>query len=286
MWVKLFWNHCVIIILRNTNISIKILREERLWCMHWIRQQSITQINIGKTFSSLWLFHYRTAHGFSILALICKKQVDVSLYPRSRCGRKKFKMCCEILKMRQEHGAELGGSRHSEGEGLRGSRKHIDMQIFVQRDPSVQRLRLHTLPVNYNIYSSNIFCTRHFHFTPVLFKCMKMTLSSQCMSGWLSFHVARGIATLLPSGVKKSSTKVFTHHHFNYRLSGTRSAETRTFSQHKDSKSYILALCYRGRAPLHPCFLFSDVYSLYMRADVYMSQGSQLKASLWLGCTW
>lgn len=67
------------------------------------------------------------------------------------------------------------------------------------------------------------------------------------------------------------------------------SAATRMRSQHKDRKSYTLPLCYRGRAPLRPLhshFLPSDVCSQYMQADVYMSQGSQLKASPWLGSTW
>lgn len=66
------------------------------------------------------------------------------------------------------------------------------------------------------------------------------------------------------------------------------SAATRARSQHKDRKSYTLPLCYGGRAPLrplHPHFLLSDVCSRYMRADVYMSRGSQLKASPWLGST-
>lgn len=115
---------------------------------------------------------------------------------------------------------------------MRGNRKHLDKQThtFLQRNPSVPKL--HALAVNYNTYSSNIFCTRYFYFNPVLFKCRKMTLSSQCASGCLRLHVARGIATLLPSGVKKSSTEVFAHQHFNYLLSGTGTAETRTLSQH------------------------------------------------------
>lgn len=113
---------------------------------------------------------------------------------------------------------ERKGNRQHESEGLRGNRKHLDKQTQVcPKNPSVQRL--HALTVNYNIYSSNVFCTRHFYFTPVLFKCLKMTLSSQCMSGWLRLYVARGII-VLPSGVRKSSTEVFTHHHFNYLLSG------------------------------------------------------------------
>lgn len=66
------------------------------------------------------------------------------------------------------------------------------------------------------------------------------------------------------------------------------SAATAMRSQHKDRKSCTLPLCSRGRAPLHPLhphFLFSDVCSRYMNADVYMSQGNQLKASPWLGST-
>lgn len=89
---------------------------------------------------------------------------------------------------------------------------------------------------------------------------------------------------LLPSGVRKSSTEVFSHIHLFPPQWDTVKKQERSLGINTGNHTLWL---YVAKDVLvfalpHAHFLFSDVCSLYMQADVYISQGSQLKASPWL----
>ncbi len=118
---------------------------------------------------SLWLLHSR---------LDLLKASWCFSVPTQHISKQKFKVLWNI---KNEAGTwnRARGNRQHEDEGLRGNHKHLHKQThkFVQRNPSAQRP--HALTVGYNIYSSNIFCTRYFY----------IFISSPCFSStWKWFY--------------------------------------------------------------------------------------------------
>lgn len=194
-------------------------------------------------------------------------------------------MCCEILKMMQGCEAEL---EETHSVRMMGSRVIADTytskQKFVQRNPSVQRL--HALSVNYNTLFK-----QHDSHTPFLFhSCASQVPENDLiLSAHVRLmHVARGITTLFPSCVRKSSTEVFTHYILvAFSVGYAVQKQGRSLSI-KTGNHTIWHYVTEGM----PLFTLSiPVSSSLMFAHhvcklmFYMSQGSQLKVSQWLGCT-